>query len=373
MGISDTLADDYVARGVNLLRFEAGERKKILAILWELEDDLIAKLAAIDPSAPLRADSRRNRLEKLLKEVRATIATSYQSMGTSSAAGLRGLAKAEAGWVAGAINGAAGLQIMDSVLTAESLRAIASNALIEGAPSKEWWKRQGEGLTRKFSDEIRTGMSSGEGLGDMVRRIRGKATGRRHKYINAAGKEQWYVEFKGGIMDTGTRQANALVRTSVQQVAADARREMYQANSDIVKGIQQISTLDGRTTDICMAYSGATWNLDYEPIMGNSLPYKGGVPRHFQCRSSEQPILKSFRDLGVDIDEIPPSTRASMDGQVAEDLSFDDWLDGKDAAFQDKMLGKGRAKLYRSGKITLTDLVDQHGNPLTLEELEANP
>ena len=81
-------------------------------------------------------------------------------------------------------------------------------------------------------------------------------------------------------------------------------------------------------------------------------------------------ILKTFRDLGVDLDEIPPSTRASMDGQVAEDLSFDDWLSKKPKAFQDKMLGPGRAQLYRDGKITLTDLVDLRGNPLTLEALE---
>ena len=35
----------------------------------------------------------------------------------------------------------------------------------------------------------------------------------------------------------------------------------------------------------------------------------------------------------------------------------------------DHMLGKGKAQLWREGKITLTDLVDQYGRPLTLKEL----
>jgi hypothetical protein len=33
------------------------------------------------------------------------------------------------------------------------------------------------------------------------------------------------------------------------------------------------------------------------------------------------------------------------------------------------MLGKGRAELWRDGKITLQQLLDQRGNPLTLQQL----
>jgi len=371
VGFSDDLADAYTGRGVNLLRFDAGERAKILAILRMLEEDLVSKLMAIDPSAPLRAKYRKERLDRLLSEVRATIKSAYRDNAASLAAGLRGLAGAEASWATLTINGAVGVEVIDSILTEEFLRAIASDALIQGAPSAEWWKRQGERLTNRFMDEIRTGMSAGESIDDMVRRIRGKATGRRHKYIDPiTGKERWYVEFAGGIMDTGTRQARALVRTSVQQVAADARRAMYQANDDVIKGVQQISTLDGRTTETCIAYSGAAWDLDGKPIRGNSLPFNGGVPRHYNCRSTEIPLLKSWRDLGIDMDELPQTTRSSMDGQVAADLSFGDWLSGKPESMQDHMLGKGKAQLWRDGVISLTDLVDQTGNPLTLAELK---
>ena len=41
----------------------------------------------------------------------------------------------------------------------------------------------------------------------------------------------------------------------------------------------------------------------------------------------------------------------------------------QDASEVDKMLGRGKATLYRAGKITLNDLVDQNGRGITLEAL----
>lgn len=46
------------------------------------------------------------------------------------------------------------------------------------------------------------------------------------------------------------RNAEAIVRTGVQQVANDARLEIVKQNSDIVTGEQIIAILDGRTSAI---------------------------------------------------------------------------------------------------------------------------
>jgi hypothetical protein len=81
-------------------------------------------------------------------------------------------------------------------------------------------------------------------------------------------------------------------------------------------------------------------------------------------------VTKSFKELGIDADEIPPGTRASMDGQVPADISFDEFLTKKSDTFQNKLLGPTRAKLWRDNAITLTQLVDFRGFPLTLEQLE---
>jgi hypothetical protein len=103
-----------------------------------------------------------------------------------------------------------------------------------------------------------------------------------------------------------------------------------------------------------------------KPIGKKSLPYRE-LPAHFNCRSIYVPILKSAKEIGFDI---PRSTRSSMDGQVPEDMNFKDFLEKKGTAFQDEVLGKGKAQLWRDGKITLQQLLDQTGNPIPLKDLD---
>jgi hypothetical protein len=63
-------------------------------------------------------------------------------------------------------------------------------------------------------------------------------------------------------------------------------------------------------------------------------------------------------------------TRASDAGQVSASLTFTGWLERQPAAKVAEILGKGRAELYRAGKITLMDLTSGAGRPLTLEQLK---
>jgi hypothetical protein len=163
----------------------------------------------------------------------------------------------------------------------------------------------------------------------------------------------------------------AITRTAVQTVAKDARLASLEANADIIKAVQWVSTLDSRTSDICIVRSGKTWEFpSFKPI-DHKIPWNGGPPAHWNCRSTFIPITKSFEELtgGAIKDRVEPATRASMDGYVAADLTFDAFLRSKPPEFADEMLGKGRAELWRSGKITLNQLLDQRGNPLTLAEL----
>ena len=63
--------------------------------------------------------------------------------------------------------------------------------------------------------------------------------------------------------------------------------------------------------------------------------------------------------------------RASMDGPVDRKTTFADFLERKGKAFQDDVLGPGRADLWRDGKITLQDLISGTGRPLTLAQLRS--
>lgn len=89
------------------------------------------------------------------------------------------------------------------------------------------------------------------------------------------------------------------------------------------------------------------------------------------CRSTSVPVLKSWRDLGIDEDEIPETTRSSMDGQVPAQQNFEAWLKKQSVERQNTLLGVTVADLWRKNKITFRDLLDQSGRPLTTEELRA--
>lgn len=340
MNLSDKLADSAVTRQIRLQRYSAGLRNRVISLLEDAATDIITKLSG----AKELTTFSRDRLQAQLSDIRQLIDKYYQDIQGLAAAELQDLARIEAEWSLKSINTAVGAEIVSSMPSEKALGELAKDTLIMGAPSKEWWARQSGDTQFRFVTAMRMGLAQGETNSQLVKRFRETT-------------------------EITKRNAQSLVRTSVQTVAAEARRATMRENDDVVKGIQQVSTLDGRTTDICIAYAGASWDLEGNPINGTALPYNGGIPRHWGCRSTEIPILKTFRDIGLDIDEFPKGTRASMDGQVAADLSFDDFLKSKPKSFQDDLLGPGRAELYRNGKITLTDLVDGRGNPLTLEQL----
>lgn len=390
--ISETLADELTIHTVQLLKLSGSMQNTLLKSLKGLEQELVAKIAKIDPTGVGATSYQQARLKALLKQTQQLIDETYKKqIAVDFQNELRDVVDSESRFVLDAINKSVGVDLATVALSPEAMREIARNALIQGASSAQWWARQSQLLQRRFADQIRQGMLAGETIQQLIQRVRGTA---------AQG-------FKNGIMQASRREAAALVRTSVLQASNDAYRAMYLANDDIVKGYQQLSTLDSRTTQICIAYSGKAWTLDGKPI-GHKLPFKGGPPRHWSCRSVLIPILRSWAELSrtdairtgtekgggrptsitrffnrnlkkqgfsdTEIEEIKAGTRASMDGQVSEDLSFDQWLKKKEKqspGFASNLLGKGKADLWRRGQITLEELVDFRGNPLTLEELKA--
>lgn len=354
---NEVLADKARTHAVDLLRFDAATRRGVLRQLERLEKDLLDRLRAADiggaEGEAVLTPFQRQRTEMLRNEVTETIRTAYRGIDQSTTTELAELATIEGERTLRGINGALGTDAVTQLPSPAMLRAVAGDALVQGAPSAEWWSRQAGDLVERFSDEVRQGVIAGETNSEIVRRIRG---------TRAAG-------YKDGVMKVTRRNAQALVRTSVQSVANAAMMMTARENDDVVKGYEAVVTFDSRTSEICIARSGLTWTLDGKPI-GHDIAFDGGPPWHFNCRTILVPLLKSWQEMGVNIrDEIPPSTRASLDGQVPEDMSFNQFLEGKSKTFQNDLLGPGRAELWRDGKISLTDLLDQSGRPLTLDQL----
>jgi SPP1 gp7 family putative phage head morphogenesis protein len=345
--LSTQIADQLAEHQLELLRVAAAKARGVLALLDRLETRLVRLLKGKDLTEAGRA-----RTNAVLASARAESAAAYADVKVLTAQQLERLIGAEVRLVGTIVNEAANFVVFDAVLPTSALDSLVSSLLVQGAPVAEWWARQAGDTAFRFAAELRQGIAAGETNAQLITRVIGGKTAK-------------------GVMDVSKRNAEALVRTSVLQASNDARLEVYRRNADVLSGVQQVSTLDDRTTDICIAYDGALWNLDGEPVDDKQLPFNGGPPRHWGCRSVLVPITKSWQEMGIKSNELKPGQRASMNGAVAEDTSFGDWLKRKSEEDQNRILGKGKADLWRAGKISLTDLLDQRGNPLTLDELQA--
>ena len=162
----------------------------------------------------------------------------------------------------------------------------------------------------------------------------------------------------------GKRDLEAVVRTSLQRAANQTRVETWRANDDIVKGIQIIATLDGRTTTECRARDGQVL-----PIDSSDLP-----PWHYGCRTTTAAALdRSFDFLNRG------ETRAARDPEtgkiekVPAKQTYYAWLKNQPKAFQESVLGPTRTKLLRDGGLSAQRFaelqLDKRFKPVTLKEM----
>lgn len=202
---------------------------------------------------------------------------------------------------------------------------------------EDWSKSERSRVT----GAIRQGWFEGKTNSEIMRTLRGT-------------KDMKYAD---GLLAITSRNADAVTRTAVQHVASQARNQFARQNSDILQGVKIIATLDGRTTAYCRAADGTEYAIEEGPR----------PPFHIRCRTSFILILKDAPSMGALAD------RSSMNGQVQADTSYYEWIKTQPAAFQDTVIGKARAKLFRDGGMTPEQFSDlQIGNnfkPRTLDQL----
>lgn len=348
--VNEEIAERVRKHVVNLMRFEASVRREVLTILEGVSKGIVGELSGSGLSP-----SRQDRLRAVLGTVGQIIGTAYTQMANLTGERLGELAELESEYTVKTLGDTIPVEVETTSLSPTQLRTLAGDALIDGAITKDWFAKQSEDLRFAFAKTLREGLAMGEDTAKLVRRVRGY-------------KAKDGTEVKG-VMEVSKVQAETLVRTAVQQVANSSALASFQANSDLIKAVQQISTLDSRTSVTCVAYSGKQWDVQSLSPIGHDLPFNAGPPRHWRCRSRLVPITKSWKELGFDQEEVPPSKRASMDGEVPADLPLNKWLEGKSDAFIEDLLGPGRAKLWKSGTVSLTNMVGQDGRPLSIKAL----
>ena len=339
MSAAEELLDRSVSHQIGLQRLSGNVRDKLIAHMNRVEDDLLSKIR--DRMEKGAFTDRRQRL--VLRDVRE-ILNDAQSDSLGIVRGeLRELASYESEFQTRALQRSVPIEWDFAQPSREQLQKIVTSRPFQGKLLREWVEELSAAQRRQIRDSVRLGMTEGESVDQIVRRIRG---------TRARG-------FRDGVMETTRRQAEAMVRTAVNHTATASRDLLYEENSDIVKGWQFVATLDSRTTPECASLDGRTFDVGKGPR----------PPRHPNCRSTTTPVLKSWRELGIDIDEAPAGTRASMNGQVPDKTTYNDWLSRQDTQTQDEVLGKTKARLFRQGDLPMDRFVDPRGKTYTLDEL----
>lgn len=333
---NELLLDRTIAHGVLVERWKAGEVHRILRILdREILPDLASMIAGRLANIATRGfdsgPSTTTRLEYLYADLSEMARKIRLRLSGEANGALIQFAQHEAAVLVRAIRGVApSVQVVTPSMS--TLRSVAMNRPLAGKVLREWWKDQERSLRDNVGRQIRIGLVQGESSQAIVRRVRAVWPAERHRVATT-------------------------VRTAVNHISSQARQATFEENRDLIARVEWIATLDTRACPACGAYDGKTFPLDEGPR----------PPLHHGCRCTMLPVLKSAAELGLR--DVAGGTRASMDGQVPDSVRFEDWLAGQSVERQNAVLGIGRARLWRAGKLSLADMVDAAGNPISLAEL----
>lgn len=161
------------------------------------------------------------------------------------------------------------------------------------------------------------------------------------------------------------RRSNGLytiIRTATAGASSIANDAFFQANESLINGMRLSVVFDNRTSPICIVHGN---ERKLYPIDNYPIP-----PLHWNCRTIAVPDVKTYAQLGASMRrKVPVSTRATMTGDFPGDATYSQWLKRQTKEIQNDALGVTRARLFRSGELTLDKFVDLTGKFYTVEQL----
>lgn len=313
----------------------------------ELESQIVSAVNRIQNFGVQQSNLIGRGQQRLLEQLSSQLSETTSSLMSTVQSSLMGriveVAKSEVEFEMGLIKGNIPIEWEFNRPSEGQLRTILQNQPFDGKPLSDWFSDMSDSATRRTTQAVRQGMVEGEGIDEIMRRIRG---------TRGSG-------YTDGVLGTTRRHAESLARSAVIHTSNQASQELYRQNDDLVKGVKHVATLDSNTCPRCSVLDGEVFDIDEGPR----------PPVHPNCRCATTPVLKSWRELGIDLDEAPEGTRASMDGQVPESMTYNEWLSKQPLEVVKEALGPTRAKLYREGNISVSSFVDRQGRFFTLEEL----
>lgn len=242
-------------------------------------------------------------------------------------------------------------------ITLDSVMGLASKKLFSGYTMKQLVAKSfTEGQIANVMEALDTGIANGWGYPKVIKHLQSVALD------------------KG--LEISKRENITLARSYIQQASVNAQRAVYEANKDVVHGVEWCAILDNKICRLCAATDGNHYTFSEEtPPM----------PRHPRCRCLWLPWVKSWREMGIDADDLERAARPWLireEGNIDEGgkrkienfgTTKDDyagWWKTLPYKQQIKSIGPVRTRLINEGKLSWKDLQDKNtGHFYTLEEL----
>lgn len=398
---NDLLLDAMTRHQVYLLRLAGAVRNGMNSRLDQTLDKLAGFLQRQDSLKQVNQLSKQfqSEIEKTMREINRIRKPGFEAAEAYSRDQFATMIEGELEFTEKAIQAGIGEKIALSALPATTINNVLALGTWDGRNLDQWYSSWRSGDLLRIEKSVRTGLSNGATLDEITRSIIGT-------------KKQGYTD---GIVQTTRQAADTLARTVTNGVTNSARDELYMRNSDIISALRFTATLDARTSEICASLDGNEYATN---DMTRPMP-----PLHPGCRSLYSPVIDGFgvvgdrpsvggtnfnaeakdeyisnrtakgdtkEDANAKWQNLSNSTKNKMRneqiakwdkdviGSVPAKTTYNEWLKTQPAAFQDDVLGKTKAELFRSGgkdrngePVTISTFVDANSNkPYTIDQLK---
>lgn len=388
------LFDAMLRHQIGILRFDAGLRNRIWKLLDATEADMRAQISNTlrrNTAGTITAANQR-RMERLIRTLRETRVNAWNLVGAAMFDELRDFAASEPLFMQSLMTTIIPVELGLALPDPARLRAIVSKGAFDGETMTQMLSRMKSADVKRIEQGVRIGMVQGETIPQLSRRIVGT--------VSLGGTD--------GLTAVARRNAATIVRTAVNGVGAEARRQFAEENADLAPMQLFMATLDTRTTPVCRKWDGTLHDIETRksvkgPTKGQPTPV---LPLHPGERSLFGPVVdgevigdRPIREFtkkqlvreyaeennlgripGADRNNLPRGHKGSFDafarqrmrdltGQVPATTTYTDFLKRQSASFQNDVLGPTRGRLFRKGGLTLDRFVDRTGAEIPLRDL----
>ena len=357
MSLNRNLFNMQIAHSKGLIRLEKTLAKDIRSFLLQSESEIFQKVVArglLD--RPITRASRRQ-LNKLISRVNKDLSRVDKKMIKMLRKSIDEIAIYEQGFQKRLIQNSAPFPVSLKDASSSIILSSVYSRPTQGRTLSTWFQNYSTSKRQNVDQAIRQAYYQGEGV-----------AGARRRLLTSPNSQ---------IIRSG-RGAEAIARTGLNHSATQAKAIFYE-NNGIKKG-RYTAVLDGRTTIICSSQDG---------MIDTISNLQGWIPAHFACRSTIVPVIENQNVLGErqTITDSRTKKRISRSfggdprkrkawlrenvGSVPAKTTYNQWLRGQSAKFQDQYLGKTKGALFRRGKLNLEDFIDSKTRlPLNLKQLK---